>query len=119
MPTGIYGSPELGPFREATRSGYPVAIDFIIPARHSRFLAIPLVGFLLRHLFLIPHYIVLPLLGILVSLSQLVLWLPVLIGGHYPKWGYALVGGYLRWTTRVLAYSFGLTDAYPPFTLGA
>ena len=52
-----------------------------------------------------------------VMLTQLFLWIPVLFGGHYPKWGYGFVGGYVRWTTRVTAYHFGLTDAYPPFTL--
>ena len=117
MPPGLYGSPTIGPYEQTRTTGYPVTVDFIIPARNSRFLAIPLLGFLIRYLFLIPHYIVLVVLGILVTLTQLFLWVPVLIGGRYPRWGYSFVGGYIRWTTRVTAYHFGLTDAYPPFTL--
>jgi hypothetical protein len=117
MPTGIYGSPALGPYANTATSNYPVSVEFIIPARNSRFLAIPLLGFLVRYLFLIPHYFVLVLLGILVTLSQLFLWIPVLVGGRYPRWGYGFVGGYIRWNTRVQAYHFGLTDAYPPFSL--
>jgi hypothetical protein len=41
----------------------------------------------------------------------------VLFGGKYPVWGYSLVGGYLRWSVRVQAFFYGLTDAYPPFTM--
>jgi hypothetical protein len=117
MATGLYGSPTLGSYEQPTTTGYPVSVDFIIPARNSRILAIPLLGYLLRHIFLIPHYIALTILAVLVALSQFFMWIPVLIGGKYPRWGYGFVGGYLRWTTRVSAYAFGLTDAYPPFTL--
>jgi len=38
-------------------------------------------------------------------------------GADGPKWGYALVGGWLRWQTRVNAFLLGLTDEYPPFRL--
>lgn len=117
MPTGLFGSPTLGPYDQTATVNYPVTVDFIIPARNSRFFAIPLVGYLVRHLLLIPHYVVLIVLGVLVSLSQLFLWVPVLVGGRYPRWGYGFVGGYIRWNTRVLAYLFGLTDTYPPFSL--
>jgi hypothetical protein len=66
---------------------------------------------------LIPHLFVLALLGFAVALTQFFLWVPVLFGGVYPKWGYAFVGGYLRWSLRVMAYFYGLTDRYPPFRL--
>ena len=49
--------------------------------------------------------------------AQVVLWLIVLLTGHYPRWGYGLVGGYIRWATRIMAFMFGLTDRYPPFRL--
>lgn len=116
MASGLYGSPSIGPFEQTRTTGYPVTVDFIIPSRNSRFLAIPLLGFLVRYLFLIPHYIALILLGVIVTLTQVFLWIPVIVGGRYPRWGYVFVGGYIRWTTRVTAYHFGLTDAYPPFT---
>lgn len=116
MGTGLYGSPELGEFREG-RSSYPVQVHFIIPARNSRFYALPLLGYVVRLLLLLPHMILTVLLGLLVGLLQLVLWLPVLLTGRYPKWGYSFVGGYLRWSTRLQAFSLGLTDQYPPFRL--
>lgn len=116
MPTGVYGSPELGQFREE-RSSYPVQVDFIIPAQNSRFYAVPLLGYLVRYLLLIPHLLVLVPLTIAVALLQLVLWIPVLLAGRYPRWGYTFVGGYVRWSTRLNAFLLGLTDQYPPFRL--
>lgn len=59
------------------------------------------------------------MLSFVIALNQLFLWVPVLIGGKYPKWGYGLVGGFMRWNTRVAVYSLGLTDAYPPVPLGS
>ena len=67
---------------------------------------------------LIPHFIILRILQIVVFALQLVLWIPVLSGGSYPEWGYRLVGGYIRWSTRVACYLLGLTDTYPPFRMG-
>jgi len=113
----MYGSPQLGRFRDMKTSDYPVCVDFIVPAHNGRFWAIPLVGYVARILVLIPHFIVMLLIGIVVGLAMLVLWIPVLFAGRYPKWGYALVGGYLRWNLRVNAFFLGLTDEYPPFRL--
>ena len=56
-------------------------------------------------------------LSIIVYLLQLILWIPVLFTGQYPSWGRDLVGGFVRWSTRIYAYIFGLTDEYPPFQL--
>ena len=50
-------------------------------------------------------------------LLQLGFWISVLFVGKYPELGYQLVGGTIRWQTRVAAYFFGLPDAYPPFSL--
>jgi hypothetical protein len=41
----------------------------------------------------------------------------VLFTGQYPGWGFSLTAGTLRWTMRVYAYVYGLTDQYPPFSL--
>jgi hypothetical protein len=115
MSTGLYGSPELGEFREGSNR-YPVQVHFIIPARNSRFYAFPLIGYLARLLLLVPHLLLLAVLGVIVWVLSLLLWIPVLFTGHYPKWGYAVVGGYLRWNVRTQAFFLGLTDAYPPFS---
>ena len=110
------------PFRLADNSSedhpYPVQVEFAVPDRSNRFWAVPLLGILIKLIVLIPHLILLYVLGVVAGIVQLVLWIPVLFGGTYPGWGYELVGGFLRWSTRVYAYLFGLTDQYPPFRLG-
>jgi hypothetical protein len=113
----MYGSPAVGQFREGQRSGYPVSVEFIIPAHHNRFWAIPLLGYLIKVIVIIPHVVAMGFVSLVVGLAMFILWIPVLFAGHYPRWGYALVGGWLRWQLRVNAFLFGLTDEYPPFRL--
>jgi hypothetical protein len=113
----MYGSPAVGEFRDVKRSDYGVSVEFIIPAHNGRFWAIPVVGYLTRLLVLVPHLVVMLLVSILVGVAMLILWIPVLFTGRYPRWGYALVGGWLRWQLRINAFFLGLTDEYPPFRL--
>ena len=97
---------------------YEVDVDFNVPEEHNRLWAIPVIGIVIKLIILIPHLILLYVLGIVATVLALVTWIPVLFGGHYPSWGYEIIGGYLRWNTRATAYLFGLTDQYPPFRLG-
>jgi hypothetical protein len=101
---------------DSASTGYPVAVLYERPPRHHRFWAIPLLGLLAKEIILIPHVILLVVLQVVVSLAQLILWIPVLFGGQHPLWGYAVVGGTVRWTPRVQGFLLGLTDEYPPFT---
>jgi uncharacterized RDD family membrane protein YckC len=95
---------------------YPVHVSWETPPTNGRFWAIPVVGILARVILLIPHLAVLYFVGICVYAAALVLWIPVLMNGRYPAWGYRLVGGYIRWQARLTAYMYGLTDRYPtPF----
>ncbi len=110
------------------------------PDGRHRFWAIPVLGGLAKLIILIPHFVVLSLLAILFSptlslstvpnsdngaavqfpvagLAFLVLWFPVLAAARMPTWGYAMVGGFLRWSTRVAAFVLGVTDRYPPFSM--
>ena len=84
----------------------------------SRLWGIPLLGIMIRGFLLIPHFIVLTFYGIAVALLQLVIWIPVLVNGQYPGWGYAFVGGFIRWVTRVQAYAILAAAAYPPLSTG-
>jgi hypothetical protein len=84
---------------------------------YNRLYAVPVVGIVIKYVMLIPHIVVLWLLGVVVVVLQLVTWIPVLFTGQYPSWGHNLVGGYIRWTARIMAFGLGLTDIYPPFSL--
>ena len=97
---------------------YPIQLDLGTPKPAVRFWAIPLIGILAKLIIAIPHLIILYVLAIVVEVLQLVLWIPVLFGGEYPAFGRQIVGGYLRWSVRVQAFLYGLTDQYPPFQLG-
>ena len=44
-------------------------------------------------------------------------WFGALFTGRLPVFAADFLAGYLRWLTRVFAYTILLTDVYPPFTL--
>jgi hypothetical protein len=97
---------------------HPVSVRFDEGVRINRFWGIPLLGLAIRAVVLIPHFIVLWLLGILVAFLVWFVWLPVLILGRQSDLMYTIVGGYTRWTLRVAAYMLLMVDRYPPFSLG-
>jgi len=101
----------------AGRAGQDTDVSYQRSLSASRFWAIPLVGFTIKCLFLIPHVILLYAIGLVAALLLLVSWVPVLFTGQYPEWGTSLIGGSIRWWVRVAAYFWGLTDRYPPFSL--
>jgi hypothetical protein len=70
-----------------------------------------------KWLLVIPHLIVLTFLGIAVFAVWIVAFFAVIITGGWPKGMRDFVVGVLRWSTRVNAYYYFLTDAYPPFSL--
>jgi len=74
---------------------------------------------IIKWILVIPHWIVLAIMGIAVWVVTIIAWFAILINGRYPKELFAFVVDYLRWLFRVWAYSFILTtDEYPPFSLG-
>jgi len=99
--------------------GYPVRVLFERPEESNRLWAIPIAGYVVKLIILIPHLIAVSVLGLVTVLMQLVAWIPVLFTGQYPGWAYSFTTGYLRWSMRTSGYFLGLTDQYPPFRLGA
>jgi hypothetical protein len=116
-PAGWGPSPDAGFFGSA--SGYPIDVTFDREQVLNQLWGIPLIGVAVRSILAIPHWIVLAFYGVVVGLLQLVTWIPVLLGGRYPEWGYDLVGGYARWLVRVAAYVLLLASPYPPFSTNA
>jgi hypothetical protein len=104
---------------DVATSAYPIVLSIGRPESLSRFWAIPFIGIFVKAIILIPHYVILGVLGWLVGLCQLIVWIPVLFTGHYPDWAFGLVAGDLRWTTRVTLYLYGVTDQYPSFSMDA
>jgi hypothetical protein len=72
-------------------------------------------GVLLRIITVIPHMIVLGLLGIVALVLLVVAAVMILISESYPEGIFTFLRGYLRWEVRVYVYLAGLTQEYPPF----
>ena len=72
---------------------------------------------LVKWLILIPHYLVLGILGIAVVIVHFVAAFTVLFTGEWPEGMRDFVIGVYRWRERVHTYLFMLSDEYPPFSL--
>lgn len=84
----------------------------------NRFYAFPVIGFLAKIIILIPVAIWLCLVGIaLFVITLLINPFIVLFTGKYWQTAYKLNLGYMRLSTKTLAYFYGLTDKYPYFKL--
>ena len=97
---------------------YPVDVVVEYPERSSRLLALAaLLGTVIKLLLILPHLLVLALLGFVSSFVTVIGWIAVLILGSYPRGLFDFQVGILRWNLRVNAYFLSLTDRYPPFRL--
>jgi len=99
--------------------GAPTPVDLKIDVEGrslSRLWGIPFVGLFVRYIVLIPHLIVLMILGIVVYISFIVLWIPILLMGKYPNASASFYTGVFRYGARVAAYLFLLPVPYPPFS---
>ncbi len=73
---------------------------------------------LVKWLLVIPHFIVLILLGVVVMFAVIGAWFAILFTGHYPRGLFNFVVGVGRWGLRVQGYAALLvTNRYPPFSL--
>jgi hypothetical protein len=70
---------------------------------------------LLRIILVIPHLIVIAILGFVAFFLMLIAAVMILISETYPAGIYSFLVGYQRWNARVFAYLASLVDAYPPF----
>ena len=69
-----------------------------------------------RLFMIIPQIFVLVFVSIAVFFVVIIGWFAVIILGRWPAGMNNFLIGYLRWTTRVNAYCYLLTDEYPPFS---
>jgi hypothetical protein len=72
---------------------------------------------LVKWLLLIPHFIVLVVLAIGAMFVMLAAFFAVLFTGRWPEGMRSYIINVERWSMRVNAYLYLLTDQYPPFSL--
>jgi Domain of unknown function (DUF4389) len=89
----------------------PVLAWFAGPAPQSRLTV------LFRIFMVIPHAILLWLMAIAAGVITFIGWFGALFTGRLPVFAADFLTGYIRWVTRVQAYTWLLTGEYPPFTL--
>ena len=97
---------------------YPVHVEIVYPQRSSRLQALLALAFFPKLLLLIPHHLILMLLGALSLLvAAPVSFLLILITGKHPAILFDFQVGVLRWNTRITAWFICLVDNYPPFRI--
>jgi hypothetical protein len=69
-----------------------------------------------RLILAIPHLFLLYWLYLAAGVVAFIGWWVALFTGRLPQFAVTYLSGVLRWTARVYAYNYLLTDAYPPFT---
>jgi hypothetical protein len=89
----------------------PILVGFTGPQPQARLTV------LVRGILVIPHVVVLAVLGIAAIFVAFIGWWAALFTGQLPDGMHNYLTGYTRWTSRLTAYLYFLTDQYPPFSL--
>ncbi len=113
----MYGwSDKYPPFNLGVQD-YAARFEADQPESSSRLLALLGVIFFIKWVLLIPHLIILVVLGTVALIVGYIGFWVVLITGRYPEGLFNLITGFQRWNYRNGAWMGGLTDRYPPFSL--
>lgn len=99
--------------------GKSTRLEIDYPPTQSRLLNFPFLGWLIKAILCIPHFVVLIFLGIAALVLVFIAQFAILFTGNFPRGMFGFVAGVLQWTMRVGLYIYGLTDRYPPFDLSA
>ncbi len=93
--------------RDPIRSGS----TFPYPAELSRWLIF------IKWLLVIPSVIVYAFVVFALLIGVFIAWWAILITGRMPRGLFDFITGVNRWGYRINAYSWLMTDKYPPFSL--
>jgi len=101
----------MAPSGRVAEQSTPVEVRFGTSEKQRRLTV------LFRLILVIPQLIVLIFIGFAAEIVVIVGWFAALITGRLPEGMANFVLGAVRWSIRVYAYYFLLTDVYPPFSL--
>jgi hypothetical protein len=88
---------------------YPVTFEVDHQEEYGRWL--PLIKWLL----VIPNLIVFIIVLIVAYIAWIIAFLSILFTTRFPRGIFNFLVGVMRWSARLNAYVYLLTDAYPPF----
>lgn len=86
------------------------------PPTLNRWLNLPIVGFVVKAILVVPHLLILFFTGIAVFFVVIYAQFAILFTGRFPRSMFNFVAGWLQLSFRVAAYVYSLTDRYPPFS---
>jgi hypothetical protein len=96
------------PFGEAP---YPARFDLAYPDHLSRLLIF------VKWILVLPHIVALWFIYLAASVVWLLGFFAILITSNLPRGMFDFLVGTLRWTFRINAYIYLMTDRYPPFRM--
>jgi hypothetical protein len=99
---------EYPPFGEGP---YPVHLELPYPTELSRWMIF------IKWLLVIPAVFVYAFVGIAMGVGVFIAWWCILITARMPKGLFDFITSVNRWGYRINAYSWLMTDKYPPFSL--
>lgn len=104
-----YGTPAFGtpPSSETSSQRPAVLFDRAVTTKVSR------LRVFFRFLLAIPHFVILYLYGIVAGLAAIAAWFVALFTGRVSDGLYDFLGGFVAYSTRVMSYTWLLTDQWP------
>ena len=105
------------PFSMDPQPAYPLTLSVDYPTGLSRFLNFPILGYIIKAILLIPHYIIIAFLALAALVVLFIAQFAILFTGSFPAGMHGFMIGVGRWSIRITAYLMAVTDKYPPFSL--
>ncbi|HET9199446.1 MAG TPA: tetratricopeptide repeat protein [Dehalococcoidia bacterium] len=99
------------------REDDPFEFELAYAPELNRWLNFPIFGTIVKFIAVIPHFIILLVVGIVVFIVIFLAQFAILFSGRFPAGMFKLVAGWLELSFRVAAYVYSMTDRYPPFEL--
>lgn len=95
---------------------YPT-VSVSLPKHPKRLYALPLIGYIVKGISLIPLSIILFVYGIVAFFAYIINSFVILFSGTYWDFAYRIAIGALQYHTRMHFFLYGVTDAYPGFSM--
>lgn len=94
-----------------------VELSYQYPSRPSRLFAIPVLGFFVRFVLVLPHMLYTSIILYGTTVIYFIAWVPILLTNSYPDRFYELWRDGTRLALNDIMYLIGMTDIYPSYSV--